>query len=95
MDKICIPSITFSRGSGCCNRRGARPLHRKWGWPAAAKDARREGGLFAGLPRDVRWAMLAAVAVVLLSLYEEWPTVAILLGLAFAGFIVARVVGSD
>jgi hypothetical protein len=39
--------------------------------------------------------MLAAVAVVLLSLYEEWPTVAILLAIAFAGFIVARVVGSD
>lgn len=85
----------FLAGSGCFNRCGSRLLHRKWGWPAAAKDARREGGLFAGLPRDVRWAMLAAVAVVLLSLYEEWPTVAILLAIAFAGFIVARVVGSD
>lgn len=48
-----------------------------------------------GLSRDVRWAMLAAMVVVLLSLYEEWPTVALLLAIAFVGFIVARVVGSD
>lgn len=39
--------------------------------------------------------MLAAMVVVLLSLYEEWPTVALLLAIAFVGFIVARVVGSD
>jgi hypothetical protein len=39
--------------------------------------------------------MLAAVVVVLLSLYEEWPTVAMLMGLAFAGFIVARIISRD
>jgi hypothetical protein len=39
--------------------------------------------------------MLAAVAVVLLSLYEEWPTAAMLLAIAFVGFIVARIVGND
>jgi hypothetical protein len=39
--------------------------------------------------------MLAAVAVVLLSLYEEWPTTAMLLGLAFTGFIVARIITRD
>jgi hypothetical protein len=43
----------------------------------------------------VRWALLAAVVVLLASLYEEWPTVALLLGIALTGFIVARSVGSD
>lgn len=84
----------FVRERGVC-RRGILAVSPEAGMAVGRERRPREGGLLAGLPRDVRWAMLAAVAVVLLSLYEEWPTTAILLAIAFIGFIVARIVGND
>ncbi len=77
------------------DRRGIPGASPEVRWPACRESCPKEGGLLTRLPRDVRWAMLAAVVVVLLSLYEEWPTVAMLIGLAFTGFIVARIISRD
>jgi len=81
-------------GTRCCTAAGSGRCTGS-GMAGVRERRPREGGLLARLPRDVRWAMLAAVAVVLLSLYEEWPTTAMLLGLAFTGFIVARIITRD
>lgn len=56
----------------------------------------REGeSLFAGAPRDVRLAALAAVIVFVAALYELMPTVAVLVAIAIASVAVAVIVNRD
>jgi hypothetical protein len=51
--------------------------------------------VFAGIPRDVRYAAIAAVAVLLAALYEFMPLLAMFLAFALSGVIVAVIVGRD
>lgn len=51
--------------------------------------------MFAGAPRDVRLAALAAVIVLIAALYEFMPTVAALVALAFVSIAVAVIVSRD
>jgi hypothetical protein len=51
--------------------------------------------LFARVPRDVRIAALAAVAVLLAGLYEFMPMLAMFLAFAVFGIIVGVVVGRE
>jgi hypothetical protein len=51
--------------------------------------------LFAWLPRDVRLAGLAAIAMLLGVAYEFSSIVAMLLALAVSGVFVALIVGRD
>lgn len=51
--------------------------------------------MFAGVPRDVRLAALAAVIVLVAALYEFMPTVAILVALAIVSIAVAVIVSRD
>lgn len=60
------------------------------------ESARRtEGVMLAKIPRDVRFAAFAAVAVFLAGLYEFMPLLAMFLAFALFGVIVAVVVGRD
>ena len=51
--------------------------------------------MFAGAPRDVRLAALAAVIVFVAGLYELMPTVAVLVALAFVSAAVAVIINRD
>jgi hypothetical protein len=57
--------------------------------------AGKDGAMLAQIPRDVRLAALAAVAVLFAAIYEYAPMLAMFLAFALFAVVVAVVVGRD
>ena len=51
--------------------------------------------MFAGVPRDVWLAALAAIIIFVAALYELTPTVAVLVAIALVSIAVAVVINRD